>query len=569
MAKCTKILQCNVQSVFKNKDEISRVLQQGNCVAAILSETWTALEMEDSKKYNIPKYHRILQSREDGYGGVAIYLRNDLGYLPIQLPTLNKYTQAVAIRVLRLNIIIVSVYFSPSLTASQFEDDVLKILDSVRNERRVIIGGDWNAHHEIWGNPSNDRKGTVLADQIANSDFILLNDGSSTFIPIGVNRQASAIDLTLCSPGLLSELSWKAMDYGIGGSHHIAIEIGLAAEDNRAEYVYNKKRIAEGISRLNEEEISTINDLHKAVKKIQKGSRTKNTHTPKFWWCEAVEQAWLEKRDARRQFNKHSTLDNMLNLKRKAAVFQKRKREETKKKLEEFPQQISPFLSSKELWTRINRLTGKHTHKKENNIVQEDEVLANEFLDQHFGPHEVRYPGEYGVVPTYDILDDNKWNRIVHRKKSTAPGHDKVTYDMLRQLKPGVVSKVIQDLNGMWKNMYLPVSMKTITVVAIPKPGKPQHTIQGKRPISLVPTLTKVMNTAVLDNIQQYLENRNLIPETSFGFRRGLSTTTCISFVVNEIKSAKRQNLIVATIFVDLSNAFNTVKLEKTRRNHD
>lgn len=200
MEKCLKILQCNIQSVYKNKEEISRVLREGNFVVAMLSETWTALDLEDTNKYSISKYHRILCSREDGYGGAAVYIRNDYGYQPISLPALNKHTQAVAVKVLKLNLVIVSVYFSPALTGEAFEEDVTKIFDSLRNERRVLVGGDWNAHHQIWGNKTNDRKGTIMSDLIATSDVVLMNDGSSTFIPIELNKQPSAIDLTLCSP---------------------------------------------------------------------------------------------------------------------------------------------------------------------------------------------------------------------------------------------------------------------------------------------------------------------------------------------------------------------------------
>lgn len=563
MDKRTKILQCNIQSVFKNKEEIYRVLRQENYIAAVLAETWTALELEDTNKYKISKYHRILASRDDGYGGAAVYLRNDLGYQPIQLPSLDNYTQAVAVKVLKFNLVIVSVYFSPSGTTSAFEEDVSKILDTLRNERRVIIGGDWNAHHGNWGNRSNDRRGNILTDLIASSEFVLMNDGSNTYIPIEQNKQPSAIDLTLCSPELISELSWNTLDYGIGGSHHIAIEISMATEENKDEYIYNNNKIAEGISKLCATSINTVSDLHKAVTKIRKNSRTKNTYTPKFWWCEAVEQAWLGKRDARREFNRKSSLDNLLHLKKKAAVFQKCKREEIKKKIEEFPQQISPFLSSKELWNRVNRLTGKGTRKKENNCISEDEDMANEFLNLHFGQHEVRYPGTCGITPTYNILNIEKWNEIISRKKNTAPGHDTITFDMLRKLTPSVVENMVQDLNNMWRNMFLPIAMKTITIVAIPKAGKPQHTIHGKRPISLVPTLTKVLNSAVLDGLQQNLEDQKLIPDTCFGFRKGLSTATCLSFVINEVKSAKRQNQVVAVIFVDLSNAFNSVKFEK------
>lgn len=122
-------------------------------------------------------------------------------------------------------------------------------------------------------------------------------------------------------------------------------------------------------------------------------------------------------------------------------------------------------------------------------------------------------------------------------------------------------------MNGQWRRGYPDEQLKQIKVVAIPKAGKDQDQLEGKRPISLVPTCTKIVNTAVLHLLQAKLEERCVIPEKSFGFRKGLSTITCVSYVVNKIKKNKREGLKTAIIFVDLSNAFNTVNgatLEET-----
>lgn len=157
-----------------------------------------------------------------------------------------------------------------------------------------------------------------------------------------------------------------------------------------------------------------------------------------------------------------------------------------------------------------------------------------------------------------------KWNKILSKKrKNTAPGEDGMSYDDLRSLKPEVVNNILKDINSMWVSGCIKDELKTIKVVAIPKPGRDQSTPDGKRPISLVPTITKVTNTAVLEMLQEHMDRNNVLPEVSFGFRRGLSTSTCITYVVNQIKRYKREKQIFALICIDLSNAFNAVKIEK------
>ncbi len=47
-----------------------------------------------------------------------------------------------------------------------------------------------------------------------------------------------------------------------------------------------------------------------------------------------------------------------------------------------------------------------------------------------------------------------------------------------------------------------------------------------------------------------------------FRVSKGLSTTTCLNYVTNVIQKAKRDNLIIAGIFFDFSNAFCFVNTE-------
>lgn len=197
--------------------------------------------------------------------------------------------------------------------------------------------------------------------------------------------------------------------------------------------------------------------------------------------------------------------------------------------------------------------------RKENNLLEDDRNAVEAFLDTHFGPND---PSPYmEALPTAqdDILTLDKWNSILARKGKSAPGEDRITYEMLKRLNPQVTKNIIGELNAMWMRGCIEDHLKTIKIVAIPKPGKDQTTPEGKRPISLVPTLTKLVNTAVLDRLKEQIEEEHLLPETSFGFRQGTSTTTCLSYVLNLVKRNKRNKLLTAIIFIDLSNAFNAV----------
>lgn len=352
-----RLFQANVQSLYKNKAEVHRVLSSQDYSAAIFSETWTSILFENTGKYNIGNYHLILHSRDDSYGGAAVAVSNGMSFARLPSPDVSEFTQVVIVRINNPEIVLASVYISPSISMQDFGNDISKIFDSLRSYRKVIIGGDFNSHHYGWGDDICDRKGEILMDAVNHSDLLILNDGTKTFIPLQANVRSTAIDITLCSSDLLGLLEWTVLDFGIG-SHHMGISVEWKTQKGvTAKFFYDKKRIFEEVGKIDQSVIRNTTDLTTHVRRLHKENKKKDIREPKFWWSTEVDEAWQEKNEARRIFNKHSSVQNLINFKRKSAIFQKRKREEIRKKFEEFPDEVGPFTSSKELWLKIGRLT--------------------------------------------------------------------------------------------------------------------------------------------------------------------------------------------------------------------
>ncbi|XP_058817692.1 uncharacterized protein LOC131681001 [Topomyia yanbarensis] len=226
---------------------------------------------------------------------------------------------------------------------------------------------------------------------------------------------------------------------------------------------------------------------------------------------------------------------------------------------------VDPQTSSKILWSKIARISGKTSKRRANNPIQEDIQLGEEFLDIHVGKNDVdiEAPLTYGPVCQYNLMDAEKWNKILSTKNSkSAPSGDMITYGMLKQIKPEVRDVILEQINQMFISGVLTHHLKEIKIVAIPKPGRDQCSVHGKRPIALIPTITKIINTAVLELIQSHLSERKILPKLSFGFRRNVSTSTCLNYVVNAIKQNKREGYITAVTFLDLANAYNAVKTD-------
>lgn len=72
-----------------------------------------------------------------------------------------------------------------------------------QNKMELVIGTDSNAHHQLWGMPSNNKRGEDLVDFLFTTDLGLLNTGTEpTFV---TRRFRTIIDLTLAT-GSAAEL---------------------------------------------------------------------------------------------------------------------------------------------------------------------------------------------------------------------------------------------------------------------------------------------------------------------------------------------------------------------------
>ncbi|GBN05578.1 RNA-directed DNA polymerase from mobile element jockey [Araneus ventricosus] len=106
---------------------------------------------------------------------------------------------------------------------------------------------------------------------------------------------------------------------------------------------------------------------------------------------------------------------------------------------------------------------------------------------------------------------------------------------------------------------HFPTRWKTATVVPILKPGKDPTDTSSYRPISLLPSISKIAEHLILTRLNNHLnENNTLIPE-QFGFRPKLSTTHQLIRVVEFITEGFSNNQKTGAVFLDIQKAFDRV----------
>ncbi|KAM7287414.1 uncharacterized protein ISCGN_031105 [Ixodes scapularis] len=146
-------------------------------------------------------------------------------------------------------------------------------------------------------------------------------------------------------------------------------------------------------------------------------------------------------------------------------------------------------------------------------------------------------------------------------KTHTAPGPDKITMTMLRNLPDLTKSELLEWINEIWETGKLPKSWKHSLVIPIPKPGKDKGTLTNYRPISLTSCTCKIMECMVLSRIEWFLESNNSFHPAQTGFRPGIGTQESLALISADIIrniNPDRSN-IRTIITVDVRKAFDSV----------
>jgi len=123
-------------------------------------------------------------------------------------------------------IALVSVYLAPS---QKITTNHLKKLLICKN---LIIMGDFNAKHTLWGSKVSDFRGKIIENFIDDNNLICLNKGEGT--RLNYNGTFSHIDLALCSSPLGSHLNCDRIDDS-WGSDHFPLEVKF--EINTAKFL--------------------------------------------------------------------------------------------------------------------------------------------------------------------------------------------------------------------------------------------------------------------------------------------------------------------------------------------
>ena len=104
----------------------------------------------------------------------------------------------------------------------------------------------------------------------------------------------------------------------------------------------------------------------------------------------------------------------------------------------------------------------------------------------------------------------------------------------------------------------VPSEWKVAKVIPLYKSGS-QAKIDNYRPISILPTLSKILEKIVYKQLMPHLECHNLLFEYQFGFHPNRSTELAVTYFTDFIRKEADSGKATGAVFIDLTKAFDTI----------
>ena len=137
-----------------------------------------------------------------------------------------------------------------------------------------------------------------------------------------------------------------------------------------------------------------------------------------------------------------------------------------------------------------------------------------------------------------------------------AAGHDGYVAEVYQHL-PCLVSPIKELFNVILQTGCLPLDMLKLVIVLLDKPNRDPELCKSKRPIALIPILSKILEAAVLHRIMEQLEGS--LEQKQYAYRRQRGTEAQLLEFHDFAREALGSGHCVYAASVDVDSAFDNV----------
>ena len=159
----------------------------------------------------------------------------------------------------------------------------------------------------------------------------------------------------------------------------------------------------------------------------------------------------------------------------------------------------------------------------------------------------------------FEIVDSDHVSKIVRKlKPKSSFGHDDISTIMLKCIAPSIIHVLTLIINQSLCTGIFPDRLKIAKIKPIFKKDDP-HLTDNYRPISLLPSISKIFEKIVFLQLYEYFNTNDLLYESQYGFRQLHSTEFAALEITDQIYNNLDNKKSLLAIYLDLSKAFDTI----------
>ena len=143
-------------------------------------------------------------------------------------------------------------------------------------------------------------------------------------------------------------------------------------------------------------------------------------------------------------------------------------------------------------------------------------------------------------------------------KPKSSTGHDNISNKLIKSAKHILIKPLVLIINQSLNRGIFPSQLKLSKVKPLFKKNDKTQ-FSNYRPISLLPSISKIFEYVIFNQVSSYLNNHNLLTSHQFGFRAGHSTELAALKLVNYLIAEMNNGQCPINIYMDLSKAFDTL----------
>jgi hypothetical protein len=191
------------------------------------------------------------------------------------------------------------------------------------------------------------------------------------------------------------------------------------------------------------------------------------------------------------------------------------------------------------------------------------DLLSEHFFTEARDDIPTHLPDDPPAIPTREFPGFTKeelFDLLKQTANKSAPGLSGIGWELLKRRWPHMDKLLTNIFTACIRLRHHPTRWKEAVVIIIPKPGKSDYSqAKAHRPISLLETMSKLMEKAVAKCFQYDIVKHELIPTNQFGGRTHSSCLDAGLMLIHDIQMAHAHGLKTGILLFNVKGFFDNV----------